>query len=374
MDALGEKRITWLCGLLVAGLSVVGADADDGRWAPTRVREPVRTVANFEVGWSAPRIPPTHRVNRADYHANTGRLQSVPPKRLHRQTFFERLTAPPAANPSSELPKPIVASEDALPPCEDGVCETWQVLPPGLLFRSYLAGEKEPRMGTSLLFETGGDTLQESTIGARLGLVRYGTVGAIRPEGWQLDFEGAALLRQNWTHSLDVDAVDFRFGIPITWRRGPWAAKFAYYHLSSHVGDEFLGRNPGFRRVNYIRDAIVAAVSYDITCDWLVYAEAAFAFHTDGGAEPWEFQFGVEYSPIERNGFRGTPFFAINGHLREEFNFGGSVNAMAGWQWRSEYSDVRLRFGAHYYNGKSMQYSFFNQHEELIGLGLWYDF
>ena len=33
-----------------------------------------------------------------------------------------------------------------------------------------------------------------------------------------------------------------------------------------------------------------------------------------------------------------------------------------------------LRVGVHYYNGESTQFSFFDDHEEQIGLGLWYDF
>ena len=237
-----------------------------------------------------------------------------------------------------------------------------------------MAGTKESRLGTATLSQTRGDTFQESTLGGRVGIVRFGTPGAICPDGWQLDFEGAAFLRQNWSRDLDVDAVDFRYGVPLTWRRGPWAAKFAFYHLSSHVGDEFLVRNPGFQRLNYVRDALLLGVSYDPTPDWRVYGEAGYAVHTDGGAEPWELQFGAEYSPVVRNGIHGSPFFAVNAHLREEVDWGGGLNVMFGWQWRSAVSDRVFRIGGQYYNGKSLQFSFFNRHEQLIGGGLWYDF
>jgi hypothetical protein len=237
-----------------------------------------------------------------------------------------------------------------------------------------MAGIKESRLGTATLHQSGGDTFQESILGGRVAIVRFGSPTAIRPEGWELGFEGAAFLRQNWTEELDVDAVDFRYGVPLTWRRGPWAAKFAFYHLSSHAGDEFLIRNPDFRRRNYVRDAILLGVSYDLTPDWRVYGEVGYAVHTDGGAEPWELQFGAEYSPVVRNGLRGSPFFAINGHLREEFDFGGGLNVIFGWQWRSRDNDRVFRIGAQYYNGKSLQFEFFDRHEQLIGGGLWYDF
>ena len=251
---------------------------------------------------------------------------------------------------------------------------TWQLLPAGLLYRSYLAGEKESRLGTAVLHNRGGDTFQESTLGARIGLLRYGTVGAVSPQGFQIDIEAGAFLRQNWSENLDVDAVDFRVGVPLTWRRGQWDFKAGAYHLSSHVGDEFLLRNPGFRRRNFLRDTLLVGAAWHATPDWLLYGEAGYAVNTDGGSQPWEFQFGVEYSPARDNGFHGTPFFAVNVHLREEFNFGGGLNVLFGWQWRTCCFGHRLRIGGQYYTGKSLQYSFFDTNEELLGFGIWYDF
>jgi len=65
-----------------------------------------------------------------------------------------------------------------------------------------------------------------------------------------------------------------------------------------------------------------------------LYAEAGWAFYVDGGTEPWEFQFGAEYSPLGPTGLAGAPFLAVNGHLRQEVDFGGSLVVQAGWQWR----------------------------------------
>jgi len=234
-------------------------------------------------------------------------------------------------------------------------------------------------MGTAVLSDSGGDVFQESTLGARIGLVRYGhTAKSGETEdlsgSWQLDVEGGAFLRQNWDEGLDLEAVDFRIGVPLTWRRGPWDVKFGFYHLSSHLGDEFQLRNPDFERRNFLRDVLVLGTAYHLTPDWLLYGEAGFAVNTDGGSEPWEFQFGVEYSPAIRNGWHGSPFLAVNGHLREEFDFGGAVNILFGWQWRPWHSDGLLRIGGQYYNGKSLQYSFFDENEQLIGAGIWFDF
>lgn len=248
---------------------------------------------------------------------------------------------------------------------------TWQFLPPWLIYHSYLAGEKEPRFGSAFLNQSGGDWIWDIALGGRVGLLRYGTPASDDPRAFQIDIEGAALPRLNLAHKEDVDAVDFRAGLPITWRRGNWAFKTGYYHLSSHVGDEFLVRHPGFQRINYVRESLLFGAVYHFSDAFRAYGEMGYAFARSGGAQPLEFQFGVEYSPLYQF---SAPFAAINGHLRQEVDFGGSVNVMAGWQWRSLTTQRLLRVGLQYYNGKSMQYEFFRQSEQLIGLGLWLDF
>jgi hypothetical protein len=91
-------------------------------------------------------------------------------------------------------------------------------------------------------------------------------------------------------------------------------------------------------------------------------------------AEPWEVQFGVDYAPAYVTGLRGAPFFAVNGHLREEVNWGGNFTVQVGWAWRSDESARLLRVGLHYFNGESSQYSFFDHFEQIIGAGAWYDY
>ncbi len=250
----------------------------------------------------------------------------------------------------------------------------WHVLPDDVIWHSYWAGAKEPRMSGATLQDTNGNlSLLDVTFGGRTSLLRYGTTKNNRPEGWELQIEGAGMLRLNLDENWDFEAVDFRFGVPIIYGHGKFQYKFSYYHLSSHVGDEFLVRNPGFTRINFSRDTLVTGFSFFPLPAWRWYAEAGWAFYADEGTEPWEFQFGLDYAQPGPTGSRGTPFFAINGHLRQEVDFGGNLVAQAGWLWQGVTGHV-LRTGLHYYNGKSNQFQFFNQFEQQIGLGLWYDY
>jgi hypothetical protein len=251
----------------------------------------------------------------------------------------------------------------------------WQVLPDGLIYHSYWAGVHEPRLAILAIDERGSQAYWDGTVGGRVGLLRYGNGQRIFPQGWQLDVEAAAILRMTLDEIRDFEFADYRVGVPITYGINNWQFKFAGYHLSPHLGDEFAIANPGSLddRINYVRDALVIGASWYPVPVMRLYSEAAYAFNVDGGAEPWEFQFGTEISQPGPTGLRGTPFFAVNGHLREEHDFGGDVNTQAGWLWRGQSGQV-MRAGVQYFNGKSSQYQIFDESEQQIGFGLWYDY
>jgi hypothetical protein len=249
----------------------------------------------------------------------------------------------------------------------------WQMLPDGIIYQSYLAGVKEPRFASQWVYDKNEGGIWDVALGGRVGIIRYGTQDGRRPEGWQLDMEGAAFPRLNMEESLDVMATDFRFGVPLTYGTERYQTKFGFYHLCSHLGDELMLKHPEVERINYSRNCLVWGHSYYWTDDIRLYAEASWAFYVDGGARPWEFQFGVDYSPARPTGTRPVPFFAINSHLREDIDYGGNFVVETGYQWRGA-SNHLFRAGMQYYTGKSDQYEFFRRNEDKIGLGLWYDY
>jgi hypothetical protein len=259
------------------------------------------------------------------------------------------------------------------PPAHSREPWTWQMLPDGLLYRAYLAGGRESRFASQWMHERDKGWLWDIALGGRVGMLRYGTPDPIWPEGYQLDIEGAAFPRLTLGSVRDLTSVDFRFGLPLTFRRGPVETKFAYYHLSSHIGDEYMVTHATFDRTNYSRDVLVAGLALRPHRDLRLYAEAGWAFYIDGGSQPWEFQFGIDYSPVQRWCVLGTPFFAAGARIREEVDFGGNMTAQTGLQWRGQ-SGQLFRVGLHYFNGKSDQYQFFREHEEQVGLGMWYDY
>lgn len=246
-------------------------------------------------------------------------------------------------------------------------------LPGGLIYKSYLAGLKESRMAGKVVHSPTDSGFFDATLGARLGIWRYGNADRFRPRGFQMDVEASAQLRQDFNEELDVIATDYRVGVPLTWGNERQQFKLAWYHISSHLGDEFMLKNPEFPLFFQSSDFVVLGYSVYPTDRLRLYGEVGWAFKADA-RDPWEFQFGFEWAPRGPTGNHGAPFVAANAYLREELNFGGTFNFEAGWAWRSKYTAHLLRTGFHYHNGANYQYAFLPFHEELLGFGLWYDF
>jgi hypothetical protein len=131
--------------------------------------------------------------------------------------------------------------------------------------------------------------------------------------------------------------------------------------------------NPGFTRLNYSRDVLVLGCSLYPFDRWRVYGEIGYGVKVDV-ADPWELQFGVEWAPTAGTGPRGAPFAAFNGRLREEVDYGGNFVAQTGWAWRRSPATGIFRVGVEYYNGKNDQFSFFDDSEQKVGFGIWYDY
>lgn len=252
----------------------------------------------------------------------------------------------------------------------------WSLLPTGMIYKSYLAGVKESRLSTHLIKVENDNWMMDGNLGGRFGVLRWGRDSTFLAEGVQWDVEGSAHVRLDIPEDVDVRSVDFRAGTQLTWSYADNPAhrsRFGYYHLSSHLGDEFVIKNPDYNRLNFARDVVIFGHSYYFTTRLRVYAEAGWAFyHLE--CDPWEFHLGVEWAPNEATGPWGEPFLAVHGHLREESNFGGNLSVQTGWAWVGEIPGRTLRIGMHYYNGESSQFSFAGDFEHQIGFGIWYDF
>ena len=186
-----------------------------------------------------------------------------------------------ALNSESSVPSLAMPTEVALghPPTQDAesavveshgcVQETWdwQPLPDGLIYRSYLAGFKEPRMHSLWC---------RSRIWAGFGtlpLVGESAFCVMETTTTQCPMAGSLTSRgpdsRGWILRRTETLWQLIFGpaprLPLA--RDPTCAKLAYHHLSSHLGDEFLLKNPTVIRYNYSREVLVLGQSYYVHPD-----------------------------------------------------------------------------------------------------------
>jgi hypothetical protein len=259
----------------------------------------------------------------------------------------------------------------------------WQIMPNNLIYTSYLAGPKEPRIGTVVYNDTARDplnptisngTLWDTTLGGRASILRFGSDPVLHPQGFEVQIEGAAFVRLDPQEDRDLRSADYRFGVPLVYGIGRWQTKLAYYHNSAHLGDEAMLKHPNYERLNYVRDCIVWGNSYYLF-DWLrLYGEVGYAFFNAGGSQPWEFQYGTELIQARATGIHGAPFFAINGISRQELDWGGNVCVQTGWAWRGRRSEKLFRIGFEYLYGSDPQFQFAFANQNRYGAGMWYDF
>lgn len=255
----------------------------------------------------------------------------------------------------------------------NGPCS--QVLPSSLLYRSYIAAPHEPRFSSAVLFDPSSSSSRwDASLGSRVGLYRRNRPARMDLDAWQIDIEGAAMVRLDPQEKMDLEAADYRFGLLWTGQRDNVSYKFGYFHTSSHVGDEFLIKNPTFQRINYVKESLIFGTSVQATEEWRMYGELAYGVIATGGAKPFQLQLGTEYAKQALRPTLGAPFVALNVEMRQEVDFTPGLSILTGWQWRNPETAKAFRVGLQFFNGPSNQYSFYQQYDSQIGFGVWYDF
>lgn len=384
------RSMRWVVlAIALLGIAIGALPARAGSPGPLPARlEPSERLAGVPSAYPAPAPEPARTMGPLPQDA-------FEPAALQRPRWAQRLSAPevippegladwqipPATEGWNTLPSDasrgwwLEPEPEGLPPAGFGLSDAWrwQIFPAGLLYRSYLADVKAARL-SSVWHDGQGNSWWDISFGSQIGLLRYGTLGGPRPQGWQLDIEGVAFPQLDQKRELNLVATDFRAGGFLTFAQGNFEFRFGEYHLSSHAGDEFLLSNPGFTRINFSRDTLVLGAALRTNDAWRFYSEMGYAPWLDSGADHWEFLFGTEYSPLVSGIGRLAPFLAVHGHLREEVDYGGALVVQTGVQYRGDEVGRLMRFGFEYYNGKSRQWEFFRRNERHVGLGVWYDF
>jgi hypothetical protein len=239
--------------------------------------------------------------------------------------------------------------------------------PEGLAYRHPMADPREPMSGVRLQFpfESGDDPKIENRIGIQYAVYRSGD---LRDSCFEVQAEGAVHARFDLVHILDMDAADFRFGFPLVWREGRVAYKIHPWHMTSHLGDEFIERTGRLRHV-YARNEICVGASLDLNEEWRTYAEGGYAFTMGEVNEPWRFMAGIETIGRHLGPDWPATFAALNLTSFEEQDWGVQFNLEAGFWITGTDTNRGIRLTLGYFRGPSPLTQFFEDNEHYWSFG-----
>ncbi len=175
--------------------------------------------------------------------------------------------------------------------------------------------------------------------------------------------------------------TDFYVAALMSYAFDRWAFRFRLWHMSSHVGDEFLICNPGFDRRNLSDEGIDGFVSYQLGRAVRLYGGLGYIFDRDKEfpEHPFYFEFGAEvraFGGRDRfNKLYVQPFLAMNFRSWEEHGYDLDQTYALGVEW-SKIQGIgrKFRLFGEYHNGFSKEGQFCRQRADYVALKVTYGF
>jgi len=246
-------------------------------------------------------------------------------------------------------------------------------LPGGNLFEPLIADPRWPHFSVAYQNYLGDQELNNVasvTFGESIALYRNrAPFGGL----WEVGFQaGVFSIFDLDGPSFDLINTDFAGGITASYRVKDFSTFFRIFHQSSHLGDEFLLRNP-INRLNLSFEGADLKLSYRFF-DWLrLYAGGTYLFDRDpSDLKPWVAQAGIELQSPWRLWADSTRLIAAADlqHLQEH-NWSTEISVRSGLQFERPKNFMRkIQLLLEYYNGHSPNGQFFDRKIEYIGAGI----
>ena len=250
--------------------------------------------------------------------------------------------------------------------------EKWLVFPRDELFEPLVADMRWPRFSAEYQWRLGTDEFD------RVGAVSFGetfSFGRSPQYDWgEWEFGLQAMVDAIFdmtSDSFDLSNEDYFVGLTASVLAKGITTQLRVYHLSSHLGDEYLIENGGPRNsVSF--EVIDLLASYEFAPWGRVVAGMGVLVNSTPSYDPVTTQLNVELtSPKTFVSGYVTPIFGVDLQLRQENDWIPEVNVLSGLRVAAPGDNVRrVEVVAHYYHGRSPDGQFFEQTIDIIGLGI----
>ncbi len=302
-------------------------------------------------------------------------LASMPAGRVRAQE------APPAEEDHSKhgvlgLPEWMLSDR---PVSEHPLPRGWTLFPVDDIFLPLLGDPKQPRSELSLQQQTISRDEHRLVgvffLGDTFGLARYdwATRDPKPHTSIQASLEGMAVPQVGYAGKIrgNLLYVDFFLGSVVTFTHDRWSLRGRYYHQSSHVGDEYLRNNPGFRSINLSYEAAEFIGSYD-TGIWRTYGGVGVRTHIrPSDIKRNDAHLGLELRSPHRFFYIGRFIAGYDLKMHEVNDFLPDHSVVIGTEF-GDTDNNRRRFKIifQYFHGHNFYGEFFRQHFVMMSLGL----
>lgn len=177
--------------------------------------------------------------------------------------------------------------------------------------------------------------------------------------------------------------TDYYVGIPLTYAVDRWSFRMRVYHISSHLGDEFLVDHPKFlrKRKNPSFEALDFFTSYQYSRLIRLYAGPGVVFHSDRSfkLKPLYVEYGAEFRifghKLYYHRLYGSPFFAVHLENWQERHWNIDATLKLGYEL-SKLQGVgrKMRIYVDYHNGYSYEGQFFKERVQYGEFGFSWGF
>ncbi len=251
------------------------------------------------------------------------------------------------------------------------------LMPNSSLFQPLIADPKWPRFTLAYQYDLKSSVLRRHAFtpnfGASFSLYRIRDND--KDQEWELGMQAGlfGLMDIGRTPSALINA-DYFVGVPISYRKGAFSTLLRPYHISTHLGDEFMLTPEGkaIKRINLSYEGIDLLLSYNIN-SFRVYGGGGYLVHKEPSyIKPLKIQMGAEYySDYTFMDGRLRPVSGIDVKADQNGSWFPGVSMKTGVQIEnSALISNKVQLMLEFYSGKSMHGQFYRDKIQTIGIAL----
>ncbi len=256
-------------------------------------------------------------------------------------------------------------------------------LPLSVLYPAQLANPRQVvfACGIRLQDSIAGRVATPVTFGMQFPVYRWLNVNLLSKTGaLQFDVEGAVFGIFNQTRRDNaLINTEYYIAIPVTFAYDNWAHRVRVYHVSSHLGDEYLKKHRHVKRINKSYEALDYSLSYFLTKAVRLYAGPGVIMHSDSEMhlKPLYLQYGMDihFNKQIWKELYGRPFFSLHFENTQDTKWRIDATAAVGYEFgRVEKLGRKARVTLEYHNGFSNEGQFSRKRNDYIQFRITYGF